>query len=157
MQLFDCYILMNLEKIAEVLNSFNADFEVLYHQKPILTRKDALGYFKIEETAPNLIIKADGSYYSMIVSGGRKKVDFEMIKVLLNCKDVALATEIEIVDKFSLKPGKVPLIGHGLPCIMDTQLFDFQFVYGGTGDANYTLKIKPLDLEKANQVVLKFG
>jgi prolyl-tRNA editing enzyme YbaK/EbsC (Cys-tRNA(Pro) deacylase) len=115
-----------------------------------------LGYFKIEETVPTLIIQTEIGFYALIISGERSKMDFNVIKNLLGCEKIRMADKKEIVEKFKIEPGQIPLVGHELPCIIDTRIFKYRFVYGGTGDWYHTLKIKPDDLVKANNVVLKF-
>lgn len=52
--------------------------------------------------------------------------------------------------------GNVPLVGIPLPHILDKNLFEHSFVYGGTGIKDYTLKISPYALEELNQVIAKF-
>lgn len=147
---------MKVEDLRKRLLNQNADFEIIQHDIPIKSKKDALGYFKIEETVPTLIIQTEIGFYALIISGERDKIDFDLIKSILGCEKVGMAEKKEIVEKLKLEPGQIPLIGHELPCIIDNWIFKYRFVYGGTGDWYYTLKIKPDDLVKANNVVLKF-
>jgi Cys-tRNA(Pro)/Cys-tRNA(Cys) deacylase len=147
---------MIIEDLKKQLINQNADFEIIQHDIPIKSKKDALGYFKIEETAPTLIIQTEIGYYALIISGERNKVNFDLIRKLLGCDAIKMADKIEIVEKFNIEPGQVPLVGHNLPCIIDNKIFKYNFVYGGTGNWYYTLKIKPEDLVKVNNVVLKF-
>ncbi len=147
---------MIIEDLKKQLLNQNADFEIIQHDIPIKSKKDAIGYFKIEETAPTLIIQTETEYYALIISGERSKVNFDLIRNLLGCETIKMADKIEIVKKFNIEPGQVPLVGHNLPCIIDNKIFKYNFVYGGTGNWYYTLKIKPEDLAKVNNVVLKF-
>jgi len=147
---------MDIEDLRALLSNQKADFEIIWHERPIKSKKDALGYFKIDETVPTLIIHTELGFYAMIISGERDKVDFELIRNLLGCKKIRMADKAEIVDRFNVEPGQVPLIGHNLPCIIDNRIFKYPYVYGGTGDWFHTLKIKPDDLVEANQVVLSF-
>ena len=147
---------MKVEDLRERLVNQNADFEIIQHDIPIKSKKDALGYFKIEETVPTLIIQTEIGFYALIISGERSKMDFDVIKNLLGCEKIGMADKKEIVEKFKIEPGQIPLIGHELPCIIDNRIFKYRFVYGGTGDWYHTLKIRPDDLVKANNVVLKF-
>lgn len=147
---------MKIEDLRALLSDQNTDFEIIGHNIPIKSKKDALGYFKIEETVPTLIIQTEIGFYALIFSGERDKVDFELIRNLLGCTKIRMADKIEIVERFKVEPGQVPLIGHNLPCIIDNRIFKYRYVYGGTGDWYHTLKIKPDDLVKANQVVLYF-
>jgi prolyl-tRNA editing enzyme YbaK/EbsC (Cys-tRNA(Pro) deacylase) len=147
---------MTIEQLKESLSNQISEFEIIRHEKPIVSKKDAEGLFKIEETAPTLIISTDKGFYALIISGERNKVDFNVIKELLQCSNVNMANKTEIVEKFNIMPGQVPLVGHQLPCIMDQLLFNYPFVYGGSGDLYHTLKIKPEDLVKVNEVQLFF-
>lgn len=146
----------SVEKLRKILLSQQIDFEIQNHDIPIRSKQDALGYFKIEETAPTLIIETEIGFYALIISGERIQMDFVAIKNLLGCAKLRLANKKEIVEKFNIEPGQVPLVGHDLPCIVDNWIFKYEFVYGGTGDCYYTLKIKPNDLVNANNVVLRF-
>lgn len=147
---------MIIADLKQLLTDQNADFEVLTHDKPIHSKQDALGYFKLEETAPTLILETENGYLALIISGEREKINFRQLKKLTNSKKLQLANPDLIQETMNLKAGQIPLIGHQLPCIIDKKLFNYSYVYGGTGDLFHTLKIKPDDLVKANQVILKF-
>ncbi len=149
-------VTMKINALKETLIHQNANFEIIQHDILVKSKTDALGYFRIAETAPTLIIKTEADYYALILSGERDKVDFDMLKTLLGCQKIGMANKAEIVTKFNIEPGQVPLIGHNLPCIIDNRIFKHHYVYGGTGDWYYTLKINPEDLVKANKVVLTF-
>ncbi len=146
----------SIKKLTDTLQSLHADFEVLQHEKPILTRKDALAYFSLEEMVPTLIVRSEKTFYALMISGDRKKVDLDSIGRLLNGSKLEIASKEEVVEQLSISAGQVPLVGHRLPCIIDNRLFHHKYVYGGTGDLHFTLKISPHDLEKANNVILKF-
>jgi Cys-tRNA(Pro)/Cys-tRNA(Cys) deacylase len=148
---------MKFKALRDLLSDQNADFEIIEHDIAIKSKKDAMGYFNIEETVPTLIIQTENGFYALIISGERDKVDFELIKKLLGCTKLRMADKVEIVKRFNVEPGQVPLIGHNLPCIIDNLIFKHRYVYGGTGDWFHTLKIRPEDLVKANKVVLYFN
>lgn len=114
---------MKIEDLRALLSDQNTDFEIIGHNIPIKSKKDALGYFKIEETVPTLIIQTEIGFYALILSGERDKVDFELIRNLLGCTKIRMADKIEIVERFKVEPGQVPLIGHNLPCIIDNRIF----------------------------------
>jgi prolyl-tRNA editing enzyme YbaK/EbsC (Cys-tRNA(Pro) deacylase) len=147
---------MEIDELQSKLKEINADFEIIQHDIPIKSKADALGYFNLEETAPTLIIESEEGYFAMIISGERDKVDLEMVKQLLGCSSIRMAQRKELHEKLHLEPGQVPLIGHGLKCIVDNALLKYRYVYGGTGNSFYTLKINPNDLIKANRVILQF-
>lgn len=144
------------KRLTDTLAKQNADFEIIEHDKPIKSKKDALGYFNLEETVPTLIVQTEAGYYALIISGERDKVDLEQIKQILKAEKIAFADKKELINRFNLQPGGVPLIGHGLPCLIDNAIFKYNYVYGGTGDFYHTLKIKPADLKQANNVIAFF-
>jgi Cys-tRNA(Pro)/Cys-tRNA(Cys) deacylase len=147
---------MNIIELNQFLFDQLADFEILYHDRPILSKQDALGIFKLEETAPTLILETENGFIALIISGEREKIEFKQLKKLMNCKKLQLAKQVKIQEELNITVGQVPLVGHRLPCIVDKKLFNYPFVYGGTGDQFHTLKIKPEDLVKANNIILKF-
>ncbi|WP_319503666.1 YbaK/EbsC family protein [uncultured Draconibacterium sp.] len=145
-----------IESITKVLIKSNVGFEIISHNKAIKTKEDAEAYFQIEETAPTLLLKTDKGIYSLIVSGIRAKVDFKQIKKLLKCKNLTLMDKNEVQEMFKMEVGSIPLVGLDLPTIFDNILLDYEFVYGGCADFYKTLKIRPEDLTKVNNVVLFF-
>lgn len=147
---------MSIKDIIERLSQQKADFEIINHDKPIKSKKDAIGYFKIEETVPTLIIQTEKGFYAIIVSGERDRIDLEKIRILLDSKRIGFADKKELIERFNIESGRVPLIGHGFSCIVDNAIFKFNYVYGGTGDFYHTLKIKPSDLFNANNVIATF-
>jgi len=138
-----------------LLKENEVDFEVLTHEKPIRSRNDALIYFKLEETAPTLILTDGKAMFALIISGAREKIDFTNIQKKLNCGKIAMVGRKELKEKLGMEPGEVAMVGHGLPCIIDKSLYRFDYVYGGIGDSYKTLKINPCHLGKVNSIVLE--
>lgn len=147
---------MTISELEVFLSAKDVDFEILYHEKPIISRYDALKYFRLEDTAPTLILKTERGMYALIVSGDRGKADLEMIRESLDCAEIGLADKNDVFQKLGMKTGEVAMVGHGLPCILDTRLFNSEYIFGGAGHSNYTLKIKPQDIEKVDKVILQF-
>jgi prolyl-tRNA editing enzyme YbaK/EbsC (Cys-tRNA(Pro) deacylase) len=148
---------MEIENLKKILEQAQFDYEIIYHEKPVKSRNDALGYFKLEEMVPTLIIKTENLFYALIISGKREKVDLQAIQNLIGCKNLQMADKQEIKIKLNLETGRIPLVGHNLPCIIDEDIFNYDYVYGGTGDFMHTLKIKPKDLAKLNNTILKIN
>jgi len=144
---------MTMEELRIWLNNSDVDFEILPNEKPILTVNDALGFYEICETAPTLIIKSEKGYFALLLSGDRGRIDFKQIKKILQCKKVRMASEDEVLETIGFEAGSVPLVGHRLPCVLDQHLLNVPYVYGGVGNANFTLKINPRDLIKVNDIV----
>ena len=146
---------MNFEEIKERLLMYSIDFELIFHEVAIKSKHDAQGLFEINETAPTLILKTDVGFFAFVISGEREKINFKDLKRLLGCKKLEMAPKEEIVERFGFEAGQVPMLGHNLPCIFDNLLLKYKYVYGGTGNWNYTLKISPNDIIKANNVILQ--
>lgn len=147
---------MTIEELRSLLNKNDVDFEILQNEKAILTVNDAMGIYEIDETAPTIIIKSEKGYFALLLSGDRGRIDFKQIKKILQCKNVRMASKEEVFNTIGFEAGSVPLVGHHLPCVLDQHLLNYPYVYGGVGDANFTLKINPQDLTKVNEIVAKF-
>ncbi|MFT8313082.1 MAG: YbaK/EbsC family protein [Clostridium sp.] len=143
-----------MDDIKDMLEKNKIEFKFIHHAKPVYSAEDGANLFniKIEQTAPNLIIYTDIGFYSLIISGIRDKVDFKIIKKLLKCNDVRLATKDEVKQVTGFSVGSVALFSK-LTCIVDKKLLENDFIYGGTGKKNYTLKVQPEALFKLNRVV----
>ena len=148
---------MKLDNLKNFLQKNNATFELINHKKPIYSSQDGVDYFGINigQTAPIIIIKTEKSFFALIVSGERGRVDFKSIAHILGCKQVRLATKEEVRKRIGFYPGSIPLIGHNLPSVFDKRLFRYDFVYGGSGKSTCTLKINPKDLERLNHIIAK--
>jgi Cys-tRNA(Pro)/Cys-tRNA(Cys) deacylase len=144
-----------VNELEGILERSKYRYEIIHHQKPILSREDGIKYFGIEagQTAPTFILKTDKGYFVFIVSGNRDKLDLKKIAILLDCSKVKLASPKEVPKVTGFEVGSIPMIGLDLPCVLDKQLFKYDFVYGGTGKATCTLKIEPHALQELNHVV----
>ncbi|MEM5593500.1 YbaK/EbsC family protein [Niallia circulans] len=98
-------------------------------------------------------MKTDKGYFVFIVSGNRDKLDLKKIAILLDCSKVKLASPKEVPKVTGFEVGSIPMIGLDLPCVLDKQLFKYDFVYGGTEKTTCTLKIEPHALQELNHVV----
>jgi Cys-tRNA(Pro)/Cys-tRNA(Cys) deacylase len=103
---------MEIAGLNQLLSNQNVDFEIIKHNKPIISKNDASGVCQIEETAPTLILETENGLIALIISGKREKIEFKQLKKLLNCKKLQLANPDMIQQKLNMKVGQVPLIGH---------------------------------------------
>lgn len=144
-----------MNSIKEVLENNGIKYELIYHEKNIYSSKEGADYFNIEvgQTAPTLILYTDKGFYAVIISGNRKNLDFMIVEKLLACSDVRLATKKEVHEVTGCSVGNIPMINLQIPSLIDQQLFQYSVIYGGTGDANTTLKVSPNALIILNRVV----
>ncbi len=128
-------------------------FELLENKVRIRSASEGAAYWGIGlgATAPALVLRAQGGFLLLIVSGATGKVDFAALDLETGEEGIRLATSAEIQEHFGLKPGEVPLFGLGLLTLVDRKLLDHEFVYGGSGDPLRTLKIAPEALLVLNE------
>lgn len=143
-----------MENIDNILKKSKFTYEMIRNEKPILTAKEGADYYNIGigQMAPALILYTAVGYYVLVISGDRGHVDFKLIKHMLKCKNVRMATREEVKSITGYTVGNVPMLGIGLPYIIDKRLLAYDFVYGGTGDESITLKIDPKALFELNNV-----
>jgi prolyl-tRNA editing enzyme YbaK/EbsC (Cys-tRNA(Pro) deacylase) len=156
--LLDCYgIFCNCfcSFIVSILDDFHAEYEIINHTKHLNSAQEGAEYFGIEigQTAPTLILKTEKGFFSLILSGDHGRVDFDTLREKLSVEQVKLALPKEVERVTGSKVGSVSLINTELPTIFDHQLNRFQYVYGGTGLPQTTLKIRPSDVERINDIV----
>ena len=144
-----------MDRLITILNKYNIEYEIIKHNKQINIAQEGADYFGINigQTAPTLILKTEKGYYALIISGNYGRVNFEILKEILKVQQVKLAKPNEVEHVTGYKIGSIPLINHRLLTIMDSQLNGFTYVYGGTGISHSTLKIRPNDIAKLNDVV----
>lgn len=144
-----------MDSVENTLKNSEYNYELIYHEKPIFSAQEGADYFNIEigQTAPTLIIKADSRFFALIISGNRKCVDFKQLSSILQCLNTRMANKREVKEMTGFDIGSIPLLGIPLPFILDRQLFNYPFIYGGSGQATCTLKISPATLQQVNQVV----
>ncbi|GIP55098.1 aminoacyl-tRNA deacylase [Paenibacillus vini] len=146
-----------MEKLVHFLQENQVQFEILGHEKPIVSAQDGADLFgiKLGQTAPTLILKNDEEYAALIISGDYGRVDFAGLAQKLGLNKLKLAKPQEVEEFTGFTIGCVPLLGHGLPVILDSKLFRYEWIFGGTGVPEATLKIKPSEVERLNRVIAR--
>lgn len=132
-------------------------YKIICTDKPIRSAQegaDCLGV-ALEATAPTLILKAQSQFFAVTISGARR-LDFRKIAKILGYKHVSLANKDEARMATGYNTGEIPVVGHGLPCVIDGSLYNFEYIYGGAGDKNLTLKIDPHFIAVVNKVIAEY-
>lgn len=148
--------MLTIKELENYLKQRSAHFEIIKHDVPIVTTKDAEQYFDISIAALSLVVQSNDELILLIVSVQRGKLDFKVLSQKLELPKLKLADRIKAEQITGYKIGSMPLIGLELPCIFDNQLLNFTYVYGGSGDAFYTLKIDPRDVKRLNNIRYTF-
>lgn len=144
-----------LKQLEKLFQENDIEYELIYHEKKICSSQEGAEYFSIDigQTAPTLIISTDKGFFAVIISGKRKKLEFEIIEELLGCKEIRMATRKEVEEVTGYSVGSVPLVNRSIESIVDKQLLKYSKIYGGTGNANVTLKVSPNSLIKLNRII----
>lgn len=145
--------MLTIDELGVYLKNNNCDFEIIRHEYPIYSVKDAAGYFDIRKATPTLLVETEQGLIALIVSSQRGRLNFADLKQECGFSDMKLADKQAIIEKIGCPAGTVPLVGNGLPCIFDERLLSYDYIYGGTGNACRTLKVKPADALRLNQVL----
>lgn len=148
--------MMTLEELRAFLKQENCDFELLAEERLVLTAADGTKRFAPETIAPVFILESNKGFYALILQGARGRIDFPLLKKLFGFSKLKMASPESVEKQTGYFVGSVPLVGHGLPCIFDNALCRQLYIYGGSGDANHTLKISPWDVIRCNQVAYCF-
>ncbi len=145
--------MLTIKELNEFLIQNNADYELIRHDKPILSTNDAKSLFDINKAAPVFIMETEEGLIALIASAQRGRLDLKDIKLTLGFDKFKMANPQNIFDATGYKPGEIPLIGHSLSCIFDNKLLDHDYIYGGSGNIYYTLKINPNDVMRLNKII----
>ena len=146
-------ITMDIVKAA--LESSGVEYELIQHEQHLCYAADGAAFFGIDpgQTAPTLIVKTDHGYVSIIFSGSRNHLDFKQAAAISGSAKFQLAKRNKLREITGFDAGDMPMIGLNMPVLFDKRLFQYSFVYGGSGLANRTLKISPILLARLNNVI----
>ncbi len=142
-----------ISELRDYLKSKGADFEIVEQDAPIISTQDAERYFDTDLAAPALIVQTEKGLMLLIVSAKRGRLDFKKIGADLGLSKLKLADKKKAEKAAGYAVGAIPLVGVELPCIFDNRLLENDFIYGGSGNELFTLKISPGDVKRLNHVV----
>ena len=145
--------MLSISELKKFLKDNKSDFEILVHDDPILSTKDAAEYFDIEKAAPSFIMDTEQGLIAFIVSSKRGKINFDAMKQELGFSKLKMADKKKVQKETGYETGAIPLVGHNLPCVFDDCLLDNDYIYGGSGDKWHTLKIVPNDVMRLNNII----
>ena len=147
---------MSISKLRSVLDAAECCYEIIQQNKPILSAMDAEGIYPVEKSAPTFVLHSEQGLIGCIVSMQNGRLDFERLKAQFGFEKLKMADRKKIEKETGYSVGSVPLVALGLPIIFDKKLLYHDFVYGGTGNELLTLKIKPEDLIRVNEIIGAF-
>lgn len=146
--------MLKIENLKALLKQSDADYEIIQHEKPILSTADAEALFDTSKAAPVFIMNTEKGLVSLIVKARSERFDFKKVKEKAGYAKFKMADRTEVHAATGYEAGAIPLIGHNLPCLLDSALLELDYMYGGTGHPNFTLKIKPADVVRLNNTTV---
>ena len=99
----------------------------------------------LADCMPTLIMKADGQDMAVVVRGDCR-VDFKKIKKDFKFKDLRLATPEEFTSLTGLPVGAVRVYTPNIKTIIDSKVFENDYLVGGSGSFSCSIKYKTGDL-----------
>ena len=145
--------MLTRKDLEQRLTEAGCAFAILCHPEPIYTVEQADRYFDRTKAAPVFILESDRGAVAFLASGAHGRYDWKEVAEAAGLQKLKLASAKRVEELTGYAPGEVPLIGHGLPCLVDRGLLSCDVVYGGTGDPLHTLQIDPNDLIRMSKVL----
>jgi prolyl-tRNA editing enzyme YbaK/EbsC (Cys-tRNA(Pro) deacylase) len=144
-----------MDIVKATLESSGVEYELIHHEQHLCSAADGAAFFDIDpgQTAPTLIVETDHGYVSIIFSGSRSHLDFIQTAAIIGSTKIQLVKRNKLREITGFDAGDMPMVGLNLPVIFDRRLFQYSFVYGGSGLPNRTLKISPKQLARLNNVI----
>lgn len=135
-----------LAVLCATLRESGADFTLIHQAAPIRTAQDAAQYYPLDKAARTLVLQTDRGLVAAIMAAAGDRLDLIAFAHQYGYRRCKLASAQKVRESTGYAIGVVPLVGHGLPCALDSRLQSRDYIYGGSGDLYYTLQLSPRDL-----------
>jgi Ala-tRNA(Pro) deacylase len=144
-------------KIKDILDKSRVDYKHLMHEH-VSTSEDAakIRGTNLEDAAKAIILKVqnkDGSKESSFsfiqaVIPAHQRIDLKKLKIILDSKNVALASPGEVLEQTGCTIGSVPPFASKLfniPMYMDESILEKDFIVFSAGTHNDSIQMKAQD------------
>jgi prolyl-tRNA editing enzyme YbaK/EbsC (Cys-tRNA(Pro) deacylase) len=138
-----------LARLKQRLDAEGVDYILISHPETLASAEDGAesGLGTLAEMAPTFMLKTEQGWLFATISGA-SKLAYKKIKKQLGLKDVSLARPDAVLEVTGAIIGTVCMINPGHNSILDERVFNHEFIYGGCGVPQHTLKIRPADLAR---------
>src|SRR3989338_4806987 len=135
-------------KYSEELKKLGIRHEILEHP-PLVKVEEVQKYLRstIREAGATILMNADGQYIA-IVRRGDCKLNFNKIKKILKISNLRVATDDEFKNITKVPIGAAQLYYSQIPTLIDSKIFELEYVNAGSGSLSYTFRYKTSDLKK---------
>ncbi|MBI1731578.1 MAG: YbaK/EbsC family protein [Gammaproteobacteria bacterium] len=134
-------------RLRAVLDAAHARYRILRHDATVSSARDGadLGFGKLAQMAPTLILRSEQGYLAAII-GGDRRLSYGKIRRHLGIRDVSLASPADVLALTGAEIGSVALVNPGLRTLVDRELAERGEVFGGCGVPYHSLAIQAADL-----------
>lgn len=141
-----------LDNLHDLLKKNNVDYFIFLDEKSIKSAGEGASHYGItlKETTPTLILKTKDQYFAAIICGN-SRISFKKLKQTLAVKEISLASPETVLTLTGANVGEISLINPNLTTLIDSQVLQNEYCYGGCGTPQSTLKIKTSDLIRITQ------
>lgn len=138
----------NVRDYCDSLTALEIENTIVEHpvSKEIAGVLSALN-LSFSDCIPTLIMKADNRFIAVVIRGDTR-ADFKKIKKAFSIKDLRMATPEEFTDLTGLPLGTARVYTPGIQTIIDTKVFEKEYLTGGSGQFDCSIRVKTSDLIK---------
>ena len=133
------------DHILSVLNDRDIEYSHITHEH-IHTSEEAAEArnHALHETVKSILLKVENEFILCVLQGN-KRVDFEVIKDILDTSSVRLANSNKVKEVTGCEIGSVPPFGPLLQVktLVDRDVLDVQTVYGSCGTHTDSISFSP--------------
>ena len=133
---------------SEQLKKLGIRHEILEHP-PLVKVEEVQKYLRstIREAGATILMNADNKYIA-VVRRGDCKLNFNKIKKILKISNLRVATDDEFKNITKVPIGAAQLYYSQIPTLIDSKIFELEYVNAGSGSLSYTFRYKTSDLKK---------
>src|SRR3954453_8455766 len=137
-------------KVKEAATELGLVLELKTLNKSTAPVGDATAALGVEpgQIAKSIVFVMDGEPV-VVVASGRHRIDQTKVCDALDCAEGRQASADEVRAATGFPVGGVPPIGHGVPVVFESRLFDYEVLYAAGGDGNTLFEVAPRKLAGA--------
>jgi len=147
-----------VKRAEKALKDFDQSINVITLENSARTANDAALSLKCEVGAivKSLLFRAEDFFILALVAGD-KRCSLSRLKILINKKDVSMASPEEVKAQTGYTIGGVSPVGHlySVQIFIDSSLRRFNKLYAAAGHPNCVFKIDFLNLQKITNGKIK--
>jgi tryptophanyl-tRNA synthetase len=138
----------NVKQYSEQLNKLGIEHSFMEHPE-MVDVADIYQYFGLDSSTglSTLVMKADEEFVA-VIRRDDCRLDYEKMKQVLEVRNLAIASDTEFEKLTGLPHGAAHLLNPVKITLLDNQLFEKEYLMGGSGSLSVTIKYRSADLKK---------